>query len=473
MSFFPWTFSPKGFLLALAGAWRPSCHSSKLLCSRPLSSGWAFAIPPNRARLDGYAVALFHWVLPDDDAGAFFCIVLLDGRAALLDDGAGALFRLAPLDDGTTALFRWALLDHCAPPPDDHVATLFRAALLNDCAISPDDGAGVLFCLAPPNGHALEVLPFFRLHPSSTPHQFYPLGFFFVTFFSCGIFQLPSFTYFELFSFSKYTSMAPPNRARSYYYEFCSKTLVPGANFEEHKVGAIHRGLLEASGKMMRCQLQMFREDLKVSHRKQKLLAKRAILDALRESVEPSNWCVPFFSFNCVLSGFFFLFIRVFFFFFGLLPHDLVYDQKLHRPTFSPLRVGTRAWNKPYIGGLRRVLGSSTIFDRKGSISRTLWKTLLGSIMRRRRNWGWKNETQPWMVFESFWRIVSWFMKGLWLPSCCTSLFCPIKPSNILPRWPTCGSLADASLGLVPPRLRWPCLDTNSTTTIVSLPVSF
>ncbi len=95
---------------------------------------------------------------------------------------------------------------------------------------------------------------------------------------------------------------------------------------------------------------------------------------------------------------------------------------------------------------------------------------LLGSVVRRHRSWRWKNETQPWMVFESSWRIMSWFMKGPWLPSCCTSLFRPIKLSSISPRWPTCGSSADASPRLVPPRPRWPCLDTYSATTIVSLP---
>jgi hypothetical protein len=65
--------------------------------------------------------------------------------------------------------------------------------------------------------------------------------------------------------------------------------------------------LMEASGKMTRCQLQVFREDLKVGRCKQKLPAKRTILEALREPVEPNDCCVPFFSFNCVLSGFFFV----------------------------------------------------------------------------------------------------------------------------------------------------------------------
>ncbi|CAK9225003.1 unnamed protein product [Sphagnum troendelagicum] len=77
--------------------------------------------------------------------------------------------------------------------------------------------------------------------------------------------------------------MAPPSRASSYYCELCDRTLVPSANLEEHKVEAIHRGLMEASGKMTRCQLQLFREDLKVGRRKQKLPAKRAILEALRK----------------------------------------------------------------------------------------------------------------------------------------------------------------------------------------------
>jgi len=38
---------------------------------------------------------------------------------------------------------------------------------------------------------------------------------------------------------------------------------------------------------------------------------------------------------------------------------------------------------------------------------------------------------------------------------------------------PTCGSSTDASLGLVPLRPGWPCLDTDSTTMIVSLPGEF
>jgi hypothetical protein len=76
---------------------------------------------------------------------------------------------------------------------------------------------------------------------------------------------------------------------------------------------------------MTRCQLQVFREDLKVGCHKQKLLAKRAILEALREPVEPSNWCVPLFFSIVFYRGFFFSFYKVFF-----LPHDLVYDKKLH-----------------------------------------------------------------------------------------------------------------------------------------------
>jgi hypothetical protein len=97
------------------------------------------------------------------------------------------------------------------------------------------------------------------------------------------------FTYFELFPFSKYKAMAPQSRVSSYYCELGDRTFVPGANLEEHKVGAIHWGLLEASGKMRRCQLQVFWEDLKVGRCKQKLPAKKTILEALREPVEPSN----------------------------------------------------------------------------------------------------------------------------------------------------------------------------------------
>jgi hypothetical protein len=127
--------------------------------------------------------------------------------------------------------------------------------------------------------------------------------------------------------------MAPPIKARSYYCELCDRTLVPGANLKEHKVGAIHRGLLEASEKMAKCQLQVFQDDLKVGLRKQKLPAKRAILEALRETMEPNNWCVLFFI-SIVFYLFFFSFYKGFFFFFCLLPHDSVYNQKLHRPTF-------------------------------------------------------------------------------------------------------------------------------------------
>jgi hypothetical protein len=137
------------------------------------------------------------------------------------------------------------------------VVALFRTAPLDDHAALPDDTTGALFHLAPPDGHALEVLPFFRLHLSSTPHQFYPPSFFLITLFSCSIFQLPSFTYFELFPFMKYTAMAPPIRTNN-YYELGDRTLVLGANLKEHKVEAIHQGLLEAFAKMTKCQLQLF-----------------------------------------------------------------------------------------------------------------------------------------------------------------------------------------------------------------------
>jgi hypothetical protein len=68
---------------------------------------------------------------------------------------------------------------------------------------------------------------------------------------------------------------------------------------------------MEASGKMTRSQLQVFREELKVGRRKQKLPAKQAILEALREPVEPSNWCVPFFL-SIVFYRVFFSFYRAF-----------------------------------------------------------------------------------------------------------------------------------------------------------------
>jgi hypothetical protein len=66
---------------------------------------------------------------------------------------------------------------------------------------------------------------------------------------------------------------------------------------------------------MTRCQLQVFRKELKVGRRKQKLSAKRAILEALREPMEPSNWCVPFFL-SIIFYQVFFLFIEPFLSFF-------------------------------------------------------------------------------------------------------------------------------------------------------------
>ncbi len=137
----------------------------------------------------------------------------------------------------------------------------------------------------------------------------------------------------------KYKVMAPPSRASCHYCELCDRTLVPGANLQEHKVGAIHRGLMEASGKMTRCQLQAFREELKVGRRKQKLPAKQAILQALREPVEPSNWCGPFFL-SVVFYRVFFLFIELFFFFFFLVSCLMTgSDPKNYIDLVFPLRA--------------------------------------------------------------------------------------------------------------------------------------
>jgi hypothetical protein len=51
--------------------------------------------------------------------------------------------------------------------------------------------------------------------------------------------------------------------------------------------------------------------------------------------------------------------------------------------------------------------------------------------------------------------------------SCCTSLFHPMKLLSIST---SCGSSVDMWQWLVPLRPRWPCLDIDSITTIVSLP---
>jgi len=83
--------------------------------------------------------------------------------------------------------------------------------------------------------------------------------------------------------------MTPSSKASPYYCELYDRTLVPGANLEEHRAGAIHRSLSEASIKMTRRQLQVFQKNLKVDRRKQKLLAKQTILEALQEPLEPKN----------------------------------------------------------------------------------------------------------------------------------------------------------------------------------------
>jgi hypothetical protein len=174
------------------------------------------------------------------------------------------------------------------------------------------------------------------------------------------------------------------------------------------------------------------------------------------------------------MCSFFFqlCFIRFFnyLFIYFCIPKSFGPWSKLHPPFFFPSCVGTLTWNKPYIGGPSKAFGSSDIFKRKGLISPVLWKMLLRSVVKRHMSSKWKNGTWPWTISKSSRRIVSWFMKGLWLLSCYTRLFRPIKPPSISTPWPTCGSLADVWLGLVPLRLGWPCLDTDFATMIVSLP---
>jgi hypothetical protein len=65
---------------------------------------------------------------------------------------------------------------------------------------------------------------------------------FLVTFFPFGIFQPPSSVCLIGLPFSPYTAMAPSSRTflSPYYCESCDRTLVPGANLEEHRAGGIH-----------------------------------------------------------------------------------------------------------------------------------------------------------------------------------------------------------------------------------------
>lgn len=151
-----------------------------------------------------------------------------------------------------------------------------------------------------------------------------------------------------------------------YYCELCNRILIPSANLEEQRAKAIHPGLLEASMKMTRHQLQVFRKDLKVHHRKQNLSAKLVILEVLQKLVEPKNWCVHF---SKLFTGFFF--VRLF----SLLKWFGPWS-KLHQLIFFPLCVATPAWNKSYI------------FERKRLISLVLWKMSLGLVVRWYKSWG-------------------------------------------------------------------------------------
>jgi hypothetical protein len=155
------------------------------------------------------------------------------------------------------------------------------------------------------------------------PRTWFVFHGFLVTFFSFGIFHPPFLLCLTFFPFSPYTTMAPSSRTflSPYYCELCDKTLVSNANLEEHNVGTIHRGLSEASMKMMGCQLQMFRKDLKVDHRRQKLPAKGAILCDSRWN--PKIGVFHFFSQLCFIACFFFLP----FFYFCFSPNDSVRDQ--------------------------------------------------------------------------------------------------------------------------------------------------
>ncbi len=94
---------------------------------------------------------------------------------------------------------------------------------------------------------------------------------------------------------------------------------------------------------------------------------------------------------------------------------------------------------------------------------------LLGLVMRRCKNSRWKNETRPRQFPKAF--------DGLYfdLRRCrgChpVARVCFIQSNLRIFRYkPTCGSSMEVSLGLVPLKPGWPCLDTNSTAMIMSLP---
>ncbi len=239
---------------------------------------------------------------------------------------------------------------------------------------------------------------------------------FLLTFFSWGFFSL---VWLQLCPFSEYAPMAPLSNVSPFYYELYDRTFVPGANLKEHKAGAIHRSLLEVSIKMTRRQFQMFWEDLKIGRCKQKLLAKRAIFRLYESHWNPEIGAFLFFS--TVFYRVIIIIIVIF-----RIPKSFGPWSKLHPPIFFPARVGTFAWNKPYIGGPLKALGSSVIFERKGLISPVLWKMLLGSVVRWCKSLEWNNGTWPWTISKSSRRIVSWFTKGPWLLSCYMSLFRPI-----------------------------------------------
>lgn len=298
---------------------------------------------------------------------ALFCPTPTNNRAVPLDNGAGPFFRPALPNDGAGVFFHPASLNGRAPLPYDDAGPLFRATVLGD-------SAGALFCPALQDDHSLEVLQFFCSHPSSTPHWLYPPSFFLVTFFPHDIFQLPSFTYLKLFPFLKYTAMAPPSRVSPYYYEFYDKILILGANLEEHRAGAIHRGLLQALMKMIGCQLQVFRKDLKVNHHRQKLLTKSTILEVSQDRWNPTT--NVFLLSQLFYRGFFYKFF-LFFLSFEMIRSVI----KITSTYFFPLCVGTPPSNKPYIGGLCITLRSSDIFEKKRLISLVLSKIIATPLL--------------------------------------------------------------------------------------------
>ncbi len=161
--------------------------------------------------------------------------------------------------------------------------------------------------------------------------------------------------------------MAPPNRARHYYCELSDRTLLPSATSKSTRskpsIEACWRHLRRWRDANFKCSERTWRS---------------AIVNKRCRSNEPSwrlcesRWnptvgVFLFFSQFCFIGFFSFIIIFFSFFSFFFLSSASWFGSwsKITSTCFFPPRVGTRAWNRPYIGGFWKTL-RSWHFRQKG-----------------------------------------------------------------------------------------------------------